>query len=300
MRDGRSDVTGPPLSAILGFLGAFFLFSCTDAGAKYLVLAGMEAPFLSWVRFLVHAALAMLFLRLWLRPQRLQASRPIAHIIRGILLFTSGLLAFSSLYTLELVEFIAIIFMGPLVVTVLAGPLLGEEVEFQRWVAVAVGLVGVLIITRPGFGVLKIGHLAALGAMGTHVLFVIMTRRMSVSETPESLLVLPAVVASVMMLPMVPIFGSFPQDGVQWAVMLSLGVFAAAGHLLFIRAYRLAEASVLAPYTYVQIVWTALFGYLLFGNLPDVWTLTGTALIIGCGLFSMHRDRAARKTINIQ
>jgi drug/metabolite transporter (DMT)-like permease len=286
---------GPaPLSSIFCFFGAFFLFSCTDAGAKYLVLAGMQPPFLSWTRFLVHAVLVSLLLRLWVRPQRFAPANPGAHVLRGILLFLSGLFSFWSLITLQLVEFIAIIFMGPLVITALAQPLLGEKVEWQRWIAVGVGLIGVLVITRPGFGTFKAGHASALLAMLTHSLFVIMTRRMSASETHESLLILPAVVATVFMLPAVPLTGSLPANGLQWAVLLSLGAFAALGHWLFLRAYRTTEASVLAPYAYVQMLWTALFGYFLFGNIPDGWTMLGSAIIIAGGLYLMHRDRLAR------
>lgn len=289
-----SPVTGTPLPAIFCVFGAFFLFSCTDAGAKILVTSGMHPAFVSWMRFFVHAILATLFLRIWWLPIRFKPNRLGAHLVRGTMLFSSGLMSFSAVKTLQLVEFISIIFMAPLVITALARILLGETVEWRRWAAVVVGLVGVLIITRPGMGVFGIGHLLAIGAMLAYCVFAIMTRQMSASESQEALLLLPALVAIVCMLPAIPLTGTLPDRAAHWAILLSLGFFGASGHWLLIRAYSIASASSLAPYAYLQMLWTVFFGYALFGDLPDVWTVCGSAVIIASGLYLMHRDRLSR------
>lgn len=286
---------GTPLPAIFCVFGAFFLFSCTDAGAKTLVLAGMHPAFVSWMRFLVHALLATVMLRAWLDTSRFRANRLGQHIVRGAMLFASGIMSFSALETLQLVEFISIIFMAPLVITALARVMLGEHVEWRRWVAVIVGLAGVLVITRPGMGVFQVGHLLAIGAMLAYCVFVIMTRQMSATESQETLLLLPALVAVVGMLPAIPATGSLPEGAGHWAILLSLGFFGACGHWLLIRAYRIASASALAPYAYLQMLWTVFFGYVLFEDLPDLWTMVGSGVIIASGLYLMHRDRLSRQ-----
>ncbi|MCV0394879.1 MAG: DMT family transporter [Rhizobiaceae bacterium] len=280
-----------PLAAILCVFGAFFLFSCTDAGAKTLVLAGMHPAFVSWMRFVVHAILAVLLMRAWWKPGRFLSRRWWAHLLRGAMLFSSGLMAFSALRSLQLVEFISIIFMAPLVITVLASVLLGEHVEWRRWMAVLVGLAGVMVITRPGMGVFQIGHLLAIGAMLAYCVFVILTRFLSATESQETLLLLPALVAVVGMLPAIPAIASLPVGPLHWVILLSLGIFGASGHWLLIRAYRIASASALAPYAYLQMLWTLFFGYMLFGDVPDRWTVVGASIIVASGLYLMHRDR---------
>ena len=127
--------------------------------------------------------------------------------------------------------------------------------------------------------------------MLTFCVFTIMTRYMSASETQEALLLLPALVAVVGMLPALPYVAAFPSNSAHWLILLSLGLFGAAGHWLLIRAYRTTSASALAPYTYTQMVWTIAFGYLIFGDLPDAWMMVGSTVIIGSGLYLMRRDR---------
>jgi drug/metabolite transporter (DMT)-like permease len=294
MNAPNTGIGGTPLPAIFCVFGAFFLFSCTDAGAKVLVTAGMHPAFVSWMRFLVHAVLATLFLRIWSVPTRFQPKHVAAHLVRGTMLFSSGLMSFSAVQTLQLVEFISIIFMAPLVITALASLVLGEHVEWRRWAAVVVGLLGVLIITRPGLGVFEIGHLLAIGAMLAYCVFAIMTRQMSATESQEALLLLPALVAVIGMFPALPLTGSMPEGPGHWAILLSLGLFGASGHWLLIRAYSIASASALAPYAYLQMLWTVFFGYAIFGDLPDLWTAVGSGVIIASGLYLMHRDRLSR------
>lgn len=283
-----------PLAAILCVFGAFFFFSCADAGAKVLVTSGMNPAFVSWMRFLMHALIAVVLLRIWWLPTRFRPNRIAAHLLRGVMLFASGLMSFSAVATLQLAEFISIIFMAPLIITALASLFLGEHVEWQRWMAVGVGLCGVLIVTQPGIGAFHTGHMLAIGAMLTYCVFTIMTRQMSASESQEALLLLPALVAVIGMLPALPLAMSIPSSALHWAILLSLGVFGVSGHWLLIKAYRTASASALAPYAYLQMLWTISFGYLIFGDLPDIWMIVGAGVIIASGLYLMHRDRLSR------
>jgi len=291
------ETNSTPLSAIFCVFGAFFAFSCTDAGAKYLVLQGMHPAFASWVRFVVHMIVVGALLRIPTRPSRLRVLSLPMHILRGMLLLVSGILGFSSLLTLQLVEMVSIAFAAPLVITALAGPLLGERIGWQRWIAILVGFGGVLVITRPGFGGLQTGHLFAGLSVLSYCFFAIMTRWMSAMETQESLLLIPAIVAVLTMLPVIPSIGSLPENAIQWCVLLALGVSGSLGHWLLLKAYRVAAASAIAPYAYLQMLWTLCFGYFVFGQMPDGWTVAGSSIIVAGGLYLVHSDRRQRLAV---
>ena len=176
-------------------------------------------------------------------------------ILRGGFLFGSTFFNFLALQTLQLAETMSIMFFSPMVITALAGPLLGEWAGWRRWLAVMIGFVGVLVITRPGVGVFGIGHVYALCAMSSYCFYVIMTRQLSATETTESLIFYSALAPVVLMLPAVPVYGVMPTEPLQWIVLMAPGIFGAVGHWMLIRAYRQATTSALAPYPYLQMVW---------------------------------------------
>ena len=160
--------------------------------------------------------------------------------------------------------------------------------------AVLVGLVGVLVITRPGFGTFGIGHAYALTSMVSYCLYVIMTRSMGARESSESLIFYSALAPTLLMLPAVPLYGSVPQGALQWVLLLALGLLGGFGHWLLIAAYKRATTSALAPYPYSQMLWMIGFGYLVFDDLPDWWTLAGAAIIVASGLYIVHREHRLR------
>lgn len=283
-----------PVAAILLVFSAGLTFSFLDSSAKFLASEGFAPPFIAWIRFAGHAVLAFLFLRPW-RSLGLfaTASLPL-QLLRGMFLFGSTLFNFLALQTLQLAETVSIAFFAPMVITALAGPLLGEWAGWRRWLAVFVGFGGVLVITRPGLGVFGMGHLYALGSMLSYCFYVIMTRHMGARETAESLIFYSALAPVVLMVPAVPIYGSIPQEWLHWAILLSLGFYGAFGHYLLILAYRVATTTALAPYAYLQIVWMVTLGYVVFGDLPDLWTLGGTLIIVASGLYIVHRERQLR------
>ncbi len=283
-----------PLSAILLVLAAGLTFSCLDTSAKYLVVSGMDATFVAWVRFAVHVVLVLILFRAWSnRSMFVTVSLP-RQIVRGVFLFGSTFFNFLALQTLQLAETVSIFFFAPMVITALAGPLLGEWAGWRRWLAVLVGFVGVLVITRPGYGTFELGHVYALGAMLSYCLYVVMTRQMGATETAASLIFYSALAPVVLIAPTVPFTGSVPGTGLQWVVLLSLGFYGAFGHWLLIHAYKQATASALAPYPYLQMVWMIGLGYLVFADLPDRWTLAGSAIIVTSGLYIVHRENRLR------
>lgn len=288
------DESATPLAAILLILSSYLLFSFLDTGSKYLVLAGVSPLFVAWVRFAIHILVVLVFLRGWRDPTRFMPRNLPGHVLRGVFLCGSTVCNIMALRTLQLAETTSIYFFGPMVITALAGPLLGERAGWRRWLAILAGFAGVLVITRPGVGVFGVGHLLALGSMLSNSFYVIMTRRMGARESAESLILFAALVPAVLLLPTLSFSQALPRDGWHWLVLLMLGVFGGVGHYLLIQAYRLATATALAPYPYSQMVWMIGFGWLVFNQFPDRWTLIGAAIIVASGLYIIHRERRLR------
>ncbi len=286
--------TATPVPAILLVFSAGLLFSFLDSGAKYLGAVGLASPFIAWVRFAVHVLLALVLLRAWANPAMFRVRSMPRQLVRGMFLFGSTFFNFLALQTLQLAETVSIFFFAPMVITAIAGPLLGEWAGWRRWMAVLVGFVGVIVVTRPGLGVFGIGHVYALFAMFSYCIYVIMTRLMSRQETAESLIFYSALAPVILMAPTLPFYASMPQDWFQWTVLLSMGVLGGIGHWLLIKAYRIATTTALAPYAYLQLVWMVSLGYLFFGDLPDLWTIGGALIIVSSGLYIVHRERQLR------
>jgi drug/metabolite transporter (DMT)-like permease len=246
------------------------------------------------VRFVGHVAIVLVLFRGWRNPALFRVVNLPAQMVRGLFLFGSTIFNFMALKTLQLAETTSIFFFAPMVITALAGPLLGEWAGWRRWLAVVVGFCGVLVITRPGVGVFGLGHAYALCGMFSYCFYVIMTRRMAAKESPESLIFYSALAPVILMLPTVPYTASLPADPFHWLILASLGFYGAFGHWLLIRAYRQATTSALAPYPYLQMVWMIFFGYVVFDQFPDRWTLAGAAIIVASGLYIVHREHRLR------
>lgn len=286
--------TATPVPAILLVFSAGLLFSFLDSSAKYLGSVGLASPFIAWMRFAIHVLLALVLLRAWSSPAVFRVNSMPRQLLRGMFLFGSTFFNFLALQTLQLAETVSIFFFAPMVITAIAGPLLGEWAGWRRWMAVLVGFAGVMVVTRPGMGVFGIGHVHALCAMFSYCLYVIMTRQMSRQETAESMIFYSALAPVVLMAPTLPFYASMPQDWIQWTILLSMGVLGGIGHWLLIKAYRIATTTALAPYAYLQLVWMVSLGYFVFGDLPDLWTIGGALIIVSSGLYIVHRERQLR------
>lgn len=283
-----------PASAIFLVIAACFLFSFLDASAKYLVLQGLEAPFVTWVRFAVHLVLVLVLFRVWSSRMMFRTGNLPGQVARGVLMFGSTIFNFMALQTLQLAETISMAFFSPMVVVALAGPLLGEWAGWRRWLAVIVGFIGVLVVTRPGFGEFGVGYLFSLAFVACHSLYIIMTRKMAATESAESLIFYSALTPVLFLLPAVPLYGSMPQGGLQWGLLVVTGVCGGLGHWLLIKAYKQATTAALAPYPYTQIVWMVALGWFVFNDLPDMWTLVGASIIVASGLYIIHREHRLR------
>lgn len=281
-----------PANALLG-IGLLILSMCVlpmlDAAGKWVMAAGVPMLVLSWVRYTLHLVLVLAIVLPMRGPAIVRSRRPGAQVLRGICMFTATCAFFTTLHYLPQAEATAINFLAPLIVLASAPWMLGEPVRISRWVAAVVGLLGVLIIIRPGGGLHPVGTMFGLLTACCFAAQFITTRRLAADDPLTSLIWSGAVgtVCLTVTLPFVlpaalPVLADLPP--LHWAVLLSTGVTGSLGHLLQIAAYRNAPASLLAPFVYFQIVSATAIGWLIWGHFPDPVTWLGIAVICGSGI----------------
>jgi len=279
-----------PVAGILFITGAMAMFAIMDAHAKYL---GQAYPVLMvlWARYFFHFVLVVAIFHRRL-PSLVQSQRRDLQILRGVIALVATGLAFLSLKTLALADMVALAFLAPIFVTIFAVPLLGERVGIRRWLAVLVGFCGMLIIVRPGLSVFEPASLLVVGAAVLMALFVILTRKISRHASTARTVFYQALVGSLIMCAALPFIWVTP----TWTdalLMVSIGVFGGTGQILLVSGYERAPASSVAPIAYTELIWAALLGFLVFGNLPDVWTVVGASVIVASGLYIANRERRA-------
>lgn len=289
LRPGRPDRT----ALAVGFMCmAVLCFVILDTVAKDLS-ARYPVAMIVWGRFAVHL-LALLTLVPFLGGRRLVATRrPWLQIGRGGLLVVATGSIFLAVKYLPLTQVYAISFVSPLFVALFAGLLLGERVGFVRWLAIVCGFAGVLIVIRPNLDLHWAVVMPVLMAV-SWALYQIATRALAATDTALTTLFYTGVVGVTVLTPVAPLFwSSFAPH--EWALLAGVSVLALGGHFLLIRAYTLAPASVLAPFVYVQIVWAALIGWIVFGELPESPTIIGGAVVIASGLIVLKSEMAGAR-----
>ena len=205
------------------------------------------------------------------------------------------LCAFSALRFLPLTEFTSITFSSPLVVALIAGPLLGESIGVRRLAAVLIGFVGVLVVTRPGSHGVHAAVLLAGVTACANAFYSVLTRLVAEHDSPETTLVYTGLVGSLFMVPIAPFVWTTPTSAPVWLAMVGVAGSGALGHWLLILAHKRAPASIVAPFFYAQLLWATLLGWVLFGEVPDRWTLIGGAIVMGSGLYLLSHERAKHK-----
>ncbi len=270
--------------------GAIVSFSCLDATAKWLNQS-LDPILTVWVRYIGSIVFVSLFVNPWTTPGVTRTRRPWLQAGRSVLLLGSTALNFIALQYLQLTESVSIMFATPLLVALLAGPLLGEWAGPRRLAAIAVGFVGVLVVTRPGLGGLHPAAFLSLGSAVCYALYSITTRMLAGADSSATTMFYSGMAGVLLVTPLVPLVWSLPDAALGWTLMIVLGACGAFGHWLLILAHARAPAPVLAPFIYTQIVWMIILGFLVFGDLPDSWTLAGSAIVIASGLYLLHRER---------
>ncbi len=277
-----------PLRGIAMLVAATVLFSLSDATAKYLTGA-LPAIEIAWVRYVVFVALAVSLL---VRSGRAAARtrRPLLQILRGLGVVGSAVLFIAALANLPIAEATTVNFASPLLITVLSVPFLGERVGLGGWLAVLSGFVGVLIVARPGSSEFHPAVLLVLASSLCWVMAMLISRRTAATERSSATLLWTACTGLALLTALLP-FGARVPDAASLGLALCVGLVASGGQWLTILAYRHAAASVLAPLSYAQLIWSSTLGYLMFGAAPDSWTLLGAVIIAGSGFYTVQHAR---------
>ncbi len=305
MRKSLADATPRPVrsapaggGAMLGIamtLLAIGLFSFMDTIGKSLMQHYPSAQVV-WARYFFQCTLMLIMLPRLGVMGFLHTRRHGLQIGRGVLLLVATGCMYGAISVVPLADAYAITFTAPLIVTALSVPLLKERVGWRRWTAVVVGFIGVLIVIRPGFGQVPWQLLLPLVTAACFAVYQVFTRMISVDpcETPFVMLFYLAWVGAAVMTVVVPFYWQ-PVAAVDWLWMAAIGGLGALGHLILIRALVIAPASLIAPFTYSQIIWALILGYLVFGDRPDAWMLAGCTVIIASGLFVFYREAVLGK-----
>lgn len=228
-----------------------------------------------------------------------RSRRPMLQIFRSVLLVAEICVTIISFVLLGLIGTHAIFAVYPLLVAALAGPVLGERVGWRRKVAIAVGLLGVLVILRPGLQVFSPGAIIPLVAAFMFALYSLQTRMVARWDSAETSFFYTGVAGAVAISLVAPFWWTPLHGWADWGWMGALCFTSVLGHFLLIKAYEVAEAGTIQPFAYFQLVFVAILAITLFGERPDVWTLAGAGLILAAGLYTVLREaqinRAARR-----
>jgi drug/metabolite transporter (DMT)-like permease len=280
------------IRGILSMIAGGGALTISDAATKWLT-ASLPIGEILFVRALIVAIIILLVVRRGGSFEALRIGRVRNVSTRAVLAVGSTFLIVSSLALLPLNEVIAILFVGPLFVAVLSGPLLGEQVSIHRWLAVLVGFTGMLIIVRPGSEAFQIAALLPVVAALVAATRDIVTRRISKTESSMGILFYSMVALTLAGLATAP-FGWLPMDLEQVALAAFTGVMFGLGHYFIIEGYRYAEASVVSPYRYANLIWAVILGFLIWGEIPSIWVLAGAPLVVGSGLYILLHERSRR------
>lgn len=287
-----TDGAETPLKGIALYIAAMAIVPLMDGIAKHLSNE-MSVLQVSWARYFAHFAILLPLVLIKHKPAKLLPQQPFLQVVRGGLLVVATFCFFWAISLMPLADALAIVFVSPLVVTALSPWLLGETVGMRRWIAVIVGFLGACIIIRPGPEMLGSGAPFALAAGICYALYLISTRHLAGSAPPTVTLLYTALVGAVVLSIAVPFAWTTPNLE-QIALMAGLGLIAAVGHFLVIKAFDSAPASLLAPYGYSEIVMATAVGYLIFGDFPDSWTWVGIVIVIASGVYVSIRERRVK------
>jgi drug/metabolite transporter (DMT)-like permease len=284
-----------PFRGIALILASTVFLGASDVTAKYLS-ATLPSIEIAWIRFLVFGLIMSPAMVPGSPLYALRSQRPGLQVMRGAALLGSSLFFISGLRFLPIAEASATGFVAPLFVTALSIVFLGETVGVRRWLATAVGLIGVLIILRPGTGAFHPAAFFPIVSALAWACTLIMTRMMSGRDHAITTMTYSSIVGVCILSALVPFVWVAP----SWHDILFgifIGLASTAGQWIVVLAFRYADASVLAPFSYTQLLWVSILGFVIFGEVPDVWTVTGAVFIVGSGLYTAHRERVRRSQL---
>lgn len=279
---------------LLALAGLLF-FACMDATTKYLT-ADYQVPFVVAMRYLVHFSLMVVVLAPRYSVGLVQTNRRGLVVMRACTLVIASLCVGLALKRMPLAETTAISFLAPMLVVLFAKPLLGEKIGRLGWVAAIGGFMGVLLIARPGGGLDVWGIVFALFAVLANAAYQILSRLLASTERAVTLLFYTALAGSIVFGLALPWFWENKAPShLDLALFLGMGACGGLGHYLFTLAYQYAPASLLAPVLYIQLIWAALLGWVIFGSTPDHTSIVGMIIVAASGLLIAIKSKLARQ-----
>lgn len=290
----------PPITAstaqraIGWMMAAIFLFAVMDAMIKW---QGATYPVLQIVFFRSAFGLLVTLPAVLRDGRRLLATRhPVLHGLRSALGFLALILFFAAFTMMPFADVYAISFAAPLAITALSVPMLGEQVGWRRWTAVVVGLGGVIVMVRPGTGVFDPAALLALGGTLAYALAMILVRRLSRTDSNVAIVFYFGIFSALLSGLTLPFVWRTPAwHDLPWLILI--GIVGGSAQLILTQAYRLAPPSLLTPFEYVAMIWAVLFGWLFWSELPDAVFYAGAALVVGSGLYLLHRETVLARRV---
>ena len=277
---------------ILLMIGAVFCFASMDATAKYLMKEIGPAQTI-WARYTVQAILVTVLILPKINVYG-RTKYPKLQFLRSVALMMATTLFFFAFYRLGLAEASAIFNISPVLITLGAFLFLREQIGPRRVIGILVSLLGALIIIRPGSGVFTIYAILPLGAAIFYSTYSLATRFVGTDESPWTSLFYSAIFGAICYSIYI-VFNWNPMSNNAFLLTLIIGLFGTAGHICLIRALTLGEASLVAPFIYTNLLFTTIWGFVLFGNFPDFWTIVGALIIVAAGIYVWARDRAVRQ-----
>jgi drug/metabolite transporter (DMT)-like permease len=288
------------LKAIGFMLFAMGVLPLIDVCGKFLGQQGVPVIQMVWARFFFGALFTLPFAVNVAGLAAIRPSHPLLQSCRAGLLIIGTACFFWALKHLPIADTLAIYFIQPILITALSPLVLGENVDFRRWVIVLLGFVGVLIIIRPGLQELNPGVFFALGAGTTSALYILLTRHLTGSVSPVVTTFQTSLIGAVALSLSMPWIWHHVSLH-QWLLLVALGFFAILGHYCITKAYNFGEASLLSPLGYTEMVTAVIFGWYFFGDFPDRYTFLGVTILIACAIYISMRERAiatSRPTVN--
>ena len=270
---------------------AWLLFSVVDTSVKWLVLLGLPATQLAFMRYFGHFLISLAKISAVKDERRFAIAHPWLVTIRALLLVSASTMNFYVLNFLPLMLTAAVMFSAPILVCFLSWPILGERVGPWRIFAICLGFGGVLVVLRPfeaDFQWIALGTVYNATALA---FFSVITRKLAGKESVETQQFYMGLIGSVTLAPFAYMAWDNPGDSLTWTLFLALGVWAWAGHDLLVRAHGMAPANLLMPFTYSFMIYLTISSYLVFNTLPDKWTIVGSIIIVVSGLIIWWREK---------
>lgn len=269
---------------------ALICFSVLDATAKWLT-SSLHPLQITWMRYAVSVVVVVAILNPWHAPGVWRTKAPVLQSLRSLMLLGSTAFNFAALQYLQLAETIAIVFATPLLIALIAGPMLGEWAGPRRMAAIVVGFVGVLVITRPGIGGMHPAALFSVAGVCCYALYNLLTRKLAGIDSSQTTMWWSGLAGLALMTPTLPFVWTPPGSPAIWGLLVLVGLAGTLGHWLLILAHKRAPAAVLAPFIYSQLIWMVALGWLLFNDWPDRWTAVGASIVVASGLYLLYRER---------